>query len=176
MKEGQSGLDEGAGSLVHTVFVIVECVVAVKLWFWQYQVHQANELLWTEPENKLLGFLLKRPKGEHQSHQHQQERNKKKKVVTMKAFDPTWGIFWSRPCQIRGMWLHAHKKSRAEDGSSLIKAAKWNFEFSTYRIILNKTSRLWQTKVVIKLHTCSLCACWEEHWYTAAEWTSLTDV
>lgn len=31
----------------------------------------------------------------------------------------TWGIFWSRPCQIRGMWLHAHRKSNADDGFSL---------------------------------------------------------
>lgn len=57
MKEGEPGLDEGAGGLVQAPFVIV---ATVELRLGQDQVHQADELFRTEPQHKLLGFLLQK--------------------------------------------------------------------------------------------------------------------
>ncbi|TNN68065.1 hypothetical protein EYF80_021710 [Liparis tanakae] len=62
VKEGQPRLDEGAGRLVQSAFVIVWGVATVELRLRQDQVHQADELLGTEPEHALLCFLLHAPR------------------------------------------------------------------------------------------------------------------
>lgn len=36
-----------------------------------------------------------------------------------KNWTTTWGVLWSLPCQIRGMWIQAHKKSKDAVGSNL---------------------------------------------------------
>lgn len=58
VKEGQPGLDEGAGDLVQAAFVIEGWVPTVELGLWQHEVDQADELLWSESQHTLLCFLL----------------------------------------------------------------------------------------------------------------------
>lgn len=66
VKEGQSGLNERAGSLVQATFIVVCWVTAVELRLGQDQVHQADELLRAQPEYKFLCFLLHKRKRKHQ--------------------------------------------------------------------------------------------------------------
>lgn len=49
VKEGQPGLDEGAGDLVQAALVLVRRIAAVQLGLGQDQVDQADELVRREP-------------------------------------------------------------------------------------------------------------------------------
>lgn len=74
----------------------------------------------------------------------------------MWVFDHTWGIFWSRPCQIRGMWLHAQRKSRADDGSSLKNVTQTlnTIPIKSHlkqKIVLLGHKQQWLTKMYLKV-------------------------
>lgn len=68
------------------------------------------------------------------------------------AFELTWGIFWSRPCQMRGMWLHAHRKSRADDGSSLKNVVEiLNISYHCKKHYTQSLIMCYSTKITLKL-------------------------
>lgn len=102
------------------------------------------------------------------------DKNTRKTTADFRGqlFDLTWRIFWSRPCQMRGMWLHAHRKSRADDGSSLKHTANVSHS-EKLRLITPHKNRLLLIYCLTEKYkkkkppTCSLCVCRRERWYTA---------
>lgn len=106
-QQGQPGLDEGACSTVP--------FLAPGLCLGQDQFHQAEQLRAMDMEHQLLPPLL------------QPIRRLKVSPRTCSCHPQGWanllrpacGVRWSRPCQIRGTWMQAQRKSREAEGSSL---------------------------------------------------------
>lgn len=99
MQQRQPGLDEGAGDLVQAALVVAGRVAAVELGLEQDQVDQADELFRAEPQHELVRFVLRGRKSGPSDGARAEGRGH----VCVWMFDLTWRIFWSRPCQMRGM-------------------------------------------------------------------------
>lgn len=109
-QQRQPGLEEATGCGVP--------VLAPALRLRQDQVRQANELRGLDPQHELLSPLLQQAP----THQPQDSTGSLHRHPTLRGGctpRPACGVRWSLPCQTRGTWTQAQRKSKEVEGSNL---------------------------------------------------------